>query len=262
MGSPYPSFRVPLHPDDADYNQGVYDRARWEAEDLESAMRRQDLHRLAAIAEGKRAYDRHVRGRGPGEARVPYGGLEAGGTAYDGRAGERENDQERGFQHGTRVANRRGATGRTAGYQAAANVARLVEWASSEPRTRNAYLHAMLIPENTIYGAMEALATPETWERPREEVLGRLAMALPGAIWPEVGYPIQPARDRMYEELGPIFGTAADFAMPGLEIIPKASNAARFGSGAPTFLEDKFGNAIRRLRNSPEAPRLRLQYAQ
>jgi hypothetical protein len=49
-------------------------------------------------------------------------------------------------------------------------------------------------------------------------------------------------------------GMAVDYAMPGLEVIPgtRAMDRLFYGSGAPTHLVDQAGDAIRRLRNSPQ----------
>ena len=46
-----------------------------------------------------------------------------------------------------------------------------------------------------------------------------------------------------------------------LQALRRAQSTARYGAGSPTFLVDDAGEVIRRLRNSPEAPQLRIEYA-
>lgn len=45
-----------------------------------------------------------------------------------------------------------------------------------------------------------------------------------------------------------------------LRAVGRAADTAAYGRGVPTSLVDDAGDAIRRLRNSPEAPRLRIEY--
>jgi len=45
-----------------------------------------------------------------------------------------------------------------------------------------------------------------------------------------------------------------------LRAVGRAADAAAYGKGVPTQLIDNSGDVIRRLRNSPEAPRLRIEY--
>jgi len=242
-------WRVPLHPEDAEYHRNLRDQAARMAEDLESAMRRQDTDRLAVIAAAKYDAERAMR-RG----------------MYLGQQG-REVDQDASARYGMSVADAVGASGRSPKLQALAGLARGQEWLESEPDSRNVFMQAMLVPENVILNTAEALSEgPDGKPRDSADMLSRLGWAIPAAVYPELGYPLQPARDRMYEDLGPIAGTAADFYMPGLEVLPKsrgAMEALRYGRGAPTELIDSAGAAIRRLRNSPRVQysQPRLQYA-
>jgi hypothetical protein len=242
-------WRVPLHPEDAEHHRKMRDQARYMAEDLESAMRRQDTDRLAVIAAAKYDAERAMR-RG----------------MYPGQQG-REVDQEAAARYGIRLADRYGVDGRSPRLQALAGLSNATEWAESEPDSRNVFMQAMLIPENAILNTAEALSYgPDNQPRDSADMMSRLAWAIPSSVYPDLGYPIQPARDRMYKDLGPVAGTVADFTMPGLEVLPQARNAlnaVRYGRGVQTELIDGAGEAIRRLRNSPrvrpEYPRL--QYA-
>jgi hypothetical protein len=217
------SSRVPLNPEDAERYKRDYEDAQDRAAALESAMRAQDLQRLAMIAGGKRYAERDMRRSGPV-------------------------DQERSMQFGASVADRYGGTGRSPGLEYMKGIADLSAFAQSEPESRNVYHQALIIPEQAIMHASEALSG----EKPLYERAQRLAMAVPAAVVPSIGYPVQQAYDRMYET-NPLMGMAVDYAMPGLEVIPGARAMDRLlhGSGAPTRIVDKAGDAIRRLRNSP-----------
>ncbi len=239
-------WRVPLQKDDAAYNSRVYEDAKATASDLESYQRALDLERLAYVAAQKRQSERMMR-------RGMYGGLSG-----------REVDQEAAIRDGVRFADRYGATGRGIGTQYASGLANASAWAASEPESRSIFMQAMLAPEHALMHTMEAFSSDGDTPRPTSEVAGRLATAVPASFFPEVGYPIQPAYDRMYRELGPVKGAFVDFvAMPGLDAVGnplmRGVDRMRYGSGARTDLVDQAGEAIRRLRNSP-APRL--QYAQ
>lgn len=239
------SWRVPLHPEDAAYHRGLYDQSRYAAEDIESAMRQQDMARLAVVGQFKKDAERAMRlGVFPGQS-------------------GREVDQDAAARYGANVADRAGATGRSAYLQALHGLSKVGEWSESTPESRNVFMQTMLIPEHAIMHTAEALsAGPDGEPRSRSEVLSRLAWALPASVYPDLGYPIQPARDRMYEELGPA-AIVADNVMPGLGSFSElkgAANALRYGRGAPTYLVDPKGNAIRRLINSPRVLPLGLQY--
>ncbi len=220
--------RVPLNPEDAARYRQDYENAQDSAAGLESSMRAQDLRRLALIAQGKRYAERQMRRDGPV-------------------------DQERSMQFGAKLADEYGATGRSTGMQALKGLADFSEWAASEPESRNVYHQALIIPEQAIMHASEALSG----EKPLYERAKRLAMAVPASVVPSVGYPVQQAYDRMYDT-NPVMALAVDFAMPGLDAVPsvKVMDRMFYGPGAPTQLVDEAGEAIRRLRNSP-----RVEYA-
>jgi hypothetical protein len=83
-------------------------------------------------------------------------------------------------------------------------------------------------------------------------------MAIPAAAFPELGYPLQPAYDRMYESLGPIGGLAADYLMPGpgevlagMGGVAKAADKGLRQFGIPTSLVDRNGQVIRQLMSTP-----------
>jgi hypothetical protein len=217
------SSRVPLNPEDAARYREDYEDSVDRASELESIMRAQDLQRLAMIAEGKKYAERGMRRLGPV-------------------------DQERSMQFGARAADEYGATGRSPGMEVLKGLADFSAFAQSEPESRNVYHQALIIPEQAIMHASEALSG----EKPLYERAQRLAMALPAAVVPSIGYPVQQAYDRMYDT-NPVMATAVDYALPGLEVIPSARGVERlfYGSGAPSHLVDEAGELIRRLRNSP-----------
>lgn len=132
-------------------------------------------------------------------------------------------------------------------------------WATSSPESRNLAMHVLSIPENAVYQVTEALSES------KPDIGNRLLAAVPGAIYPPSGYAVEPGRDRMYEELGPVAGLAAEMLMPGLDV----SAAGKLGSSvarragnlygvvdaawrAPIRAEiiDDAGDVIRRLRNA------------
>lgn len=123
-------------------------------------------------------------------------------------------------------------------------------WATSDPDSRNILLHMLSIPENFVYQAAEALSEN------KPDIAGRLLASVPGAFYPPAGYPVEAGRDRMYEELGPVAGLAAEMLMPGAaEVVTPlrgayraAGNAFRLPIGAAPV--DEAGDAIRRLRNA------------
>lgn len=217
--TPPGSGRVPLHPEDAD---------RFEQQHSEALSRRQaafdnEMHRLKMLADRKRYVDR-MQSPGPVDQELSL--RMAGKSLAD--EGIKPN--------GTLAEDFR-------------------VWATSSPRTRNIALHASLVPENMILGAMDALSDQ------KPDALSRLAAAVPGSLYPPAGNAIEPARDDMYESLGPIGGTVVDFAMPGLGL-PEAKAASRVVGGAYRALDDAWkgairadlvdaaGDTIRRLRNS------------
>lgn len=123
-------------------------------------------------------------------------------------------------------------------------------WATSDPESRNIPLHILSIPENFVYQATEALSEN------KPDIASRLLASVPGAFYPPSGYPVEPGRDRMYEELGPVTGLAIEMAMPGVADVSKplrgayraADRAFRFP--IRTELVDEAGDVIRRLRNA------------
>lgn len=242
-------WRVPLHSEDAAYHRRMRDEAGYMAEDLESAMRRQDTDRLAVIAAAKYDAERAMR-RG----------------MYPGQQG-REVDQDAAARYGIRLADRYGVGSRSPRLQALAGLSNATAWVESEPDSRSVFMQTMLIPESAVLGTAEALSHgPDGKPRDSADMMSRLAWAIPSAVYPDLGYPIQPARDRMYKDLGPIAGTAADLLMPGPEVLlpaRNALNAVRYGRGVQTELIDGAGEVIRRLRNSPRVQHSqpRLQYA-
>lgn len=213
--------RAPLAKEDADYYRQIADEtARAAGVPFQSEMAR-----LGVVAAGKRVAE---RGGGP-------------------------IDQERSLRSGMELADKLGATG---GTPEMANGLRFLAHMYSEPDSRNVYAQATLAPEQALMHGIEALSG----EKPLGERARRLALAIPSAFFPEVGYPIQPAYDRMYKRLGPVAGTAVDmFLMPNWPTPPtqqmgRAAGAAvdslRYGRGAPTYLIDEAGDTIRRLKSA------------
>ena len=123
-------------------------------------------------------------------------------------------------------------------------------WATSDPDSRNIPLHILSIPENFVYQTAEALSEN------KPDIASRLLVSVPGAFYPPAGYPVEPGRDRMYEELGPVAGLAAEMAMPGgadaLRLLRGVYRAADSGFRLPIRAElvDEAGDVIRRLRNA------------
>lgn len=200
--TPPGSGRVRLHPGDAD---------RFEQQHSEALSRRQaafdsEMRRLEMLAERKQYVDR-MQSPGPVDQELS---LRTAGRSLA-REGIKPN--------GTWAED-------------------FSVWATSKPRTRNIALHASLIPENMILGAMDALSDQ------KPDALSRLAAAVPGAFYPPAGNAIEPARDDMYESLGPIGGTVVDFAMPGIGV-PEAKAASRAVGGAYRVLDGAWRNAVR-----------------
>jgi len=123
-------------------------------------------------------------------------------------------------------------------------------WATSNPESRSIPLHLLSIPENFVYQATEALSGS------KPDIGSRLLSSVPGAFYPPSGYPVEPGRDRMYEELGPVAGLAAEMAMPGFGDISRPLRSAyrsadrAFRLPIRTELVDEAGDVIRRLRNA------------
>lgn len=231
--------RIPVHPEDADTYQKWYEEAEDGVDAFNQAKRLAEIRRLSDVAAWKRAFDRAQR---PGPV-----------------------DSERSYQLAVKRAGNSQAD--TLPFALSHGLAEASKWAYSQPRDRNALLNIMYIPENAILGAAEALSGDKTLA----ERGHRLLTAIPGAFYPPAGYPIEPARDRMYEALGPIGGTAIDYVMPGpmeatkalrplLAPFGQAMDLARYGAGARADLVDEAGDAIRRLRNSPRVAPLRIEY--
>ncbi len=134
-------------------------------------------------------------------------------------------------------------------------------WATSQPETRSPLVHLISIPENFVYQSLDALSD----QKPLPEIGDRLAKALPGAVFPEMGYPVEPGREHMYKELGPVGGLIAEFSMPGLDVAAGAKVLSSAGRRARNLYEaadaawrgarradlvDRNGDVIRRLRNT------------
>lgn len=226
------SSRVPLNSEDARVNKERYEDAVQAGLDAESLMRAQDLRRLKLIAEGKRYAERDMRRAGPV-------------------------DQEVAMRFGANIADHYGATGRSALPMAVKGLSELSAYGESQPESRNVFHQAMIIPEQAIMHASEALSG----DKSLSDRAARLLMAAPAAAMPDLGYPVNQAYDRMYAT-NPIGAIAVDLMTPGLENAyqptKKLMGAIRHGDGSPTYLVDQAGEVIRRLRNSPPAPRLAL----
>lgn len=219
MGEYFKS-RVPLNPEDAARNRDTYHRLL-NQEDLPFQA---EMQRLGVIANAKNQLDAY---RGP-------------------------QDQETNLAAAMKFADKIGATGSTPHMQ---GLTQNLSYMASEPDSRNVYMQATLIPEQALMHGIEALSG----DKPLMERGKRLAMAIPSAFFPEIGYPIQPAYDRMYKSLGPIAGAAVDLlAMPGpVETLSAGRgllNAADAGLRAhriPTSLVDQNGQVIRQLLSTP-----------
>jgi hypothetical protein len=215
--------RVPLNPEDAAVNRKIQDNLEANA----NLPFQSEMARLGAIAQGKRYAE---RGGGP-------------------------IDQEQTLRAGMKYADAIGAHGGTPEME---NGLRFLASMASQPDSRNVYLQASLIPEHAIMHATEALSG----EKSLAERGKRLAMAIPAAVVPGIGYPIGPAYDRMYESLGPVAGTAVDFMLPdlgnantamrgGAKAASGLMDTMRYGGGIPTSLIDNHGNLIRQLMSTP-----------
>lgn len=213
--------RVPLAAEDAEYYRRIADQS-----DLTAKIPFQsEMNRLRVIAAAKRGAERT---NGPV-------------------------DQEASLRFGMKFADDMGFPGGTPQMGTALeNLA----YMNSEPDSRNVFYQAALAPELALMNASEALSG----EKPLAERAARLGAAIPAAFFPEVGYPVHQAYDRMYES-NPVAGLLMDYVfMPDVGStasgIGRASNRLRYGGGVPTHLMDASGNVIRQLRNSP-----RLEYA-
>lgn len=211
--------RVPLPKEDAEYNKGILNRAEANAD----AVFQQEMDRLGAVAWAKKQAERNLRGQ-------PI-------------------DQEATYRTGAKFADKLGATGATPEY---GNLMKNFAYMAEEPDSRNVFLQASLVPEHVLMHGVEALSG----EKSLGERAARLGMAIPSAFFPELGYPIQPAYDHMYDKLGPVGGMLMDFVlMPDVGSTGMAAKRGvdrlRYGSGAVTELVDEAGETIRRLRNSP-----------
>lgn len=160
-------------------------------------------------------------------------------------------DQEASLAGGVRYADKIGATGGTPEMQ---NGLKFLRYMASQPDSRNVYMQAMLMPEQAIMHATEALSGDKSLAERGQ----RLAMAIPAAAFPELGYPIQPAYDRMYERFGPIGGLAVDYLMPGpgealagMGGLAKATDKGLRQFSIPTALVDRQGQVIRQLMSTP-----------
>lgn len=208
--------RVPLRPEDAEY----FRKAEGQMEDNARLPFQNEMARLGVIAQAKRMYE------------------DQSGPV----------DQEASLRSAMKVADKIGAAGGTPQME---NGLKFLAYMASQPESRNVYMQAALIPEHAIMHATEALSG----DKPLSERASRLAMAIPAAVVPEVGYPIQPAYDRMYDRLGPAGGLVADYLMPGLGEANSAmrggARALRYGAGIPTHLTDMHGNVIRQLASTP-----------
>jgi hypothetical protein len=212
--------RAPLPPQDAAYFRKNLDAAEQEA----SMPFQSEMARLGVIAQAKRAAERT---NGP-------------------------IDQDASLRFAMKFADDHGISGGTPQYS---NALKGLAWLQEEPDSRNVFLQASLAPEQMLMHASEALSGDKTLS----ERGARLATAIPAAFFPEVGYPIQGAYDRMYDA-NPVAGALMDFVgMPDVgssaSAIRKLSGAVRYGGGVPTHLIDQQGNVIRRLRNSPPSSR-------
>lgn len=211
--------RVPLNPEDAEYNRGILNRA----EANSNAVFQQEMDRLGAVAWAKKQAERNLRGQ-------PI-------------------DQEATYRTGAKFADKLGAQGATPQY---GNLMKNLVYMAEEPDSRNVFFQASLVPEQALMHGIEALSG----EKSLGERASRLGMAIPAAFVPELGYPIQPAYDHMYDKLGPVGGMLMDFVlMPDVGSTGMAAKRGvdrlRYGSGAMTELVDDAGETIRRLRNSP-----------
>lgn len=210
--------RAPLAKDDAEDYRRIADETARAAE----MPFNNEMVRLRVVAAGKRMAE---RGGGPV-------------------------DQEQSLRSGMKLADDIGATG---GTPEMANGLKFLAHMYSEPDSRNVYAQAALAPEHMLMHGIEALSG----EKPLGERAQRLALAIPASFFPEIGYPLKPSYDRMYDRLGPVGGAVVDtFIMPNWptghvsRAASAAGNAVRYGRGAPTYLIDEAGDTIRRLRGS------------
>ena len=207
--------RVPLHTEDA---RRFADK-HLEALQLQQNTFDQKMERLRAVADAKRAVERRMR---PGPV-----------------------DQERSLRQANEMADGAGVS------DPSTLPADFLAYMTSRPETRNALLHSALIPENAILQVSEALSG----QKPAGEIASRLARSVPGAFYPPAGYAVEPARDRMYERLGPAAGLAVDYLMPGpaeaiggLSSVVRAADKGLRSIPMRADLVDDAGDVIRRLR--------------
>lgn len=217
--------RVPLHPEDAAKFTEQHNAALTADDQRRSEAFAAEILRLGALAERKNEYDRMQRG--PRDQQLSYS------LAVEDIGMPSQRKPTRSFE----------------------------TWATSEPKSRSLLVHLLSVPENFVYQATEALSD----QKPLPEVTQRLSSAIPGAVYPPSGFPVEPGRERMYEELGPVSGLAAEMLMPGLDFAAAGrvgSSAARRARGlygaankawkSPVRAEliDNAGDVIRRLRNA------------
>lgn len=129
-------------------------------------------------------------------------------------------------------------------------------------------------PRDTMFRAMQ-----EASKGNYEGAAGMVAQAPLSPVMPSMASGTSGSKDDWRQHTGPAQGLAIDmltdpmnYASLGLkplirnapdilQALRRAQSTARYGAGAPTFLVDDAGEVIRRLRNSPEAPQLRIEYA-
>ena len=236
--------RVPLHPDDA----RRFADQHLQAMQLQQNAFDQKMQRLGAVAAAKRGFDFGMRSA---PERVTFPLVSGDDTTWvqDTLPSRMPNpgpvDQEASLRKANALADSTGVP------DPSTLPADLGAYITSQPDTRNALLHMALIPENAILQAGEALSG----QKSAGDVASRLASSVPGAFYPPAGYAVEPARDRMYEELGPIAGLAVDYLMPGpAEAVGGLSSLVRTADkGLRSIpmradLVDDAGDVIRRLR--------------
>ena len=236
--------RVPLHPDDA---------SRFADQHLQAMQRQrnafdQKMARLGAVAAAKRGFDFGFRSE-PERVEFPLVSGDDNTWVQDTLPGRMHGpgpvDQEQSLRQANELADSFGVP------DPSLLSADLGAYVTSQPGTRNALFHMALIPENAIFQAGEALSG----QKPAGEIASRLARSVPGAFYPPAGYAVEPARDRMYEKLGPAAGFAVDYLMPGpaeaiggLSSVVRAADKGLRSIPMRADLVDDAGDVIRRLR--------------
>jgi hypothetical protein len=256
----WPQWRVPLHPEDAATYRQQYGDMQAQSERLRELAFQSEMRRLETIAAAKRHAESQMRRAG-----APV-------------------DQEAALQFGAKAANAIGATGEPLGLLAARGLADVQEWAYSQPESRNVFAQVAYAPASAGLQMAKAFSSPEAGgPNTPGEFASQMAWALPSALAPEMGYPIAPAEEELSRYIGdnPVTagvvlpkindygfvdplkrGAASALDRAGKLAGPllDAVDTARFGRGVPTFLEDQYGNVIRRLRNSQDVAPPRLEY--